>query len=366
MNLKSIATTFVALMVTLLITISFVLLIASNKIIERKLTSNYIANSSEQMTLVAHSINKFYLRIDEDLNLFATHPLLKYDTSTTTSHELNQSIYYLLAQYAANHSGIQSIYFLTTDGVQVQWPISHLDNPYKNKFDMLISYFQSTDNTVFKSSPHLDIENNAVISHISPVYSTNGEILGMIGIDTSQAYISELLSTKTTVSDTAFFMLFDNMGLILADSRSPKNVLKSMSDLNIFQLGTLDILSKDTLTSLELSIDNDIYISSIIHLPHTNWFITSLILKSELIGPISKIIPAFIAASILLLLISTSLMGFATKVILHQKTDFYIQDFYDYKPASDSSPHPIEPPSSLDDLDDLFEKVTLNTRSSDK
>nr|WP_302600313.1 cache domain-containing protein [uncultured Cellulosilyticum sp.] len=364
MNLKSITTTFLAFMIALLITISLVFLITSTKIIEKRLTSDYIVNSSEQMALVAQSISKFYFRINEDLDLFANHPSLT-SHSSKSSPELNQSIYYLLTQYATNHSGIQSVYFLTPDGTQVQWPISDLDSPYKTTLNTLITYFQSTGNNVFKSPPHLDTRNNAIISHISPVYNPDGDILGIIGIDVSQTYLSELLSTKITISDTGFFMLFDVTGLILADSKSPENVLKFMSDLNIFQLDTLDILTKDTLTSLELSIDNNIYVSSIVQVPYTNWFIMSLLLKSELLGPISQVIPIFAAIFILLLLISCSLMIFATKKILHKKTPPDTWHLHDYNQAFGATSQSLESDCDLKDISDLFGKMTSRTNPSE-
>lgn len=348
MNLKSISLAFLAFMISLLTIISLSLLCMSHKILGHKLSTDYTSNASEQMNLIAESINEFYFRIDQDLELFATHPLLTSDKDKLANpHDWRQSLYYLLAQYATNHSGIQSIYFITTDNQYILWPHLYVSNDFTSDLNSLYTFFESNGRTIFKSSAHLDLHEHAVTSRIHPVYDADENILGIIGMDVSQAYISELLATKKTVSDTAFFMLFDDTGLIMADSKHPENLLKPMSELNILHASKIP---KNKFSSIELVIDGDVHIGNIIHLPRSNWFIISFISKSELLAPVAKIIPKFILICALLLIAATVLTILATKKILYPKKAYSSPDT---SLPINASLHDESSPYSKHELDEL-------------
>jgi methyl-accepting chemotaxis protein len=243
---------------TLSISIIIITLVTVLGVISYQVTSqakeDYYSNSSEQLKIVEESINSFYDQLDQNINMMATNPLVMMADSSITSYAKNedevqmtpsknggmeQEIYKVFVQYAANHPGTMYVYFGTEDGSYLQWPETRLPAKFVPSEKGWYQAAIDKKGTIVRTDPYVDgISNVMITSNVRSFTDANGKLLGTIGIDVQQTVISDMLSQMKT-GKTGFSMVIHKTGVILADGNNQANNFKKVDETGIAGLDKL-------------------------------------------------------------------------------------------------------------------------------
>jgi len=324
-NGKILVSTTIMILITLFSLSSFAIYIINKKSYE-----DYYDNSMEQMKLVSQAINIFYEQIDENLNMLASNPVIKKADSSITTYKyttedtqmrsstiggIEQEIYEVLEQYAANHSSNLYVYIGTEYGGYVQWPEEMQNAGYDPTKRMWYIEAMSRSGEIIKTEPY-EYHSQLVVTRARSFTDENGNVIGAIGIDINQSEISNMLKDMKT-GKTGYSMIVHKNGLILADGNNENNNLKNINEVNIDGLEKL--LSEES-SSFTVTIDNKEYIVNSYEVERTDWILASFIAKDELQSGAKRIIGTVTITSIIILIvtfaISSHITGSISKPIL--------------------------------------------------
>ena len=73
---------------------------------------------------------------------------------------------------------------------------------------------------IVRTPPYVDITNNMVTSNLRSLTDSTGKVIGVIGIDVEQTFISNMLS-DIKIGESGYFMLVHNTGVIMSDGYTP-------------------------------------------------------------------------------------------------------------------------------------------------
>ncbi|MBV7276580.1 methyl-accepting chemotaxis protein [Clostridium sp. PL3] len=333
---KILLPSIVALLVTL-VSISGIVIYQVNK----KAREDYFTNSKEQMKSVSQAINIFYDQIDKNIDMLATNPsVMMLDNSITTyknttkdtpmtpstNKGIEQEIYKVFEQYANSHKGTSYVYLGTEDGGYIQWPEESIPagfNPPKRPW---FNDAMNKKGSIIRTEPYT-YKSQLLTSNARTITDKNGKVIGAIGIDVQQSYISDMLN-KMKSGKTGYSMIVHNNGLIMADGKNPKNNFKKIEEIGINGLDKL--LAKD-LKSFDVVIDGEKYIVNPYKVEGTDWILASFITEKELMDGAKNIMNIVMFSAIIILLITSILFNFIsssiTKPIL--AVTKRVQDFAD-------------------------------------
>ncbi|MGL4343704.1 MAG: methyl-accepting chemotaxis protein [Cellulosilyticaceae bacterium] len=309
---KSIQTRFLRLSVGL-VTLSLVLMVVISTVLTgRDERIKYLANSNEQMTIVSDAVNNFYHQINQNIDMIATHPTVIRGDMTITSYKtaptetqitpsknggIEQEIYGVFEQYVASHPETKYIYLATQDGGYVQWPEVSMPANYDPTTREWYQLAMSGNGKVMRTAPYVDTTNDMIISAARTVYDSNGNPIGVVGIDVEQTFISGLLS-RMKIGETGYFMIIHQTGVVMADGYNSENNFKNISELNIKELD--QILVNDTFyTATE--IDDKPYYMNATKIEGTDWHVASFISRKELYSSAVNTAILFIVVALVLL-----------------------------------------------------------------
>lgn len=286
--------------------------------------NDYINNSNEQMKIVSESINIFYDQIDKNLNMFATHPLVKRSDNSITSYAdttdtvqmtpsknggLEQEIYEFFEHYAESNPDTLYIYLGTEDGSYVQWPETTTVANYVPKEKMWYTTGINGNGNVIRTSPYFDPAANSLItSNVRTFTDENGNVKGVIGLDVKQSVISNILN-KMKTGETGYSVIIHNTGVIMADGNNPDNNFKNIEDVEI---EGLEKLLDENLEPFDINIDGIKYLVNPYKVEGTDWVLGSFISRNELSENYSKMFRIGIIYALIILTVAIILTSIFT------------------------------------------------------
>ncbi|WP_088226088.1 methyl-accepting chemotaxis protein [Desulfosporosinus sp. FKB] len=328
MKFKSIQSRFLVISLSIIIVaLATVGTIASYEVTTQA-KSDYFNNSNEQMKIAANSIQIFYDRIDKDINMMASNPLvMQANDGTITSYAnnnqqvnmtpsknggLEQQIYEVFDQYAKSHPGTMYVYFGTKNGAYLQWPETSISAKFNPPEKGWYKTGLSGNGAIVRTAPYVDgISHQMITSNVRSFTDANGNLIGTIGIDVQQSVISSMLSSMKP-GKTGYYMIVHNTGVILADGNNAKNNFKTLADVKI--PGLQNLLAKD-LKPFDVNINGMNYIVNPYKVSGTDWILASFMADSELNQGAKKISFMVLSISVIMLLITILLITITTKRI---------------------------------------------------
>ncbi|QXM06560.1 methyl-accepting chemotaxis protein [Crassaminicella indica] len=336
---RSIKAQFLAISIMIIL----VLLIAIGGIVKYQVSTkarkDYFANSNERMETVARTIKIFYDQIDNDINMFAKHPLVLQSVNNITTYKNNnekiqitpsrnggveQEIFEMFKHYANTHKGTKYVYLATKDGGYLVYPEGVVEKNYDPTKRVWYKTALSGNGSIKRTAPYLSLEDKSVnISNVRSFADKDGNLLGVIGIDVEQSVISDMLN-KMKIGKTGFFMLAHNTGIILADGNNPDNNFKRIEEVGI---EGLDKILDKNLKTFNITIDGEKYVTNLYRVDGIDWVLASFMSENELIADAQNIFFKILIALIIVLIITIVFISVSVKRITTPiiKTSDYLQ-----------------------------------------
>lgn len=197
--------------------------------------SNYRAQLENQQAGIASSFywdshQKLYQFPDGQYGNFEADPASVFIPETYTATEtllsdINTSIFldFVVPDFLETHSEVKAVYFISELGYVIQYPNTHLAQNTKPGFDpkgqsayVIAAPNRNPDRLPRWTKAYQDTAGNGVIVTLSiPVYTDNGQFIGVVCADIEMSKIAEALSS-IRIGDTDFAFLVDQGGYILA------------------------------------------------------------------------------------------------------------------------------------------------------
>lgn len=282
-------------------------------------TKNYLNTSKEQMNIVFDSIENFYSQVDQNINMIATNPTVMRgdssikiykDTDSATfmtpskNGGVEQEIYNVFNQYSETHPETKYVYLATKEGGYLNWPETKISKKYDPTIRDWYKLAIESDGKIVRTDPYVDDTNNMIISNARTIKDSNGQLIGVVGIDVDQSAISNLLSSMK-IGKTGYFMLIHSTGVIMADGANSDNNFKNIADVNIE--GLKNVLKENSEVST-VNINGDKFKLNSEKIEGTDWILASLISESELNETSRQMCTVFIIFSIIMLSIISLLI----------------------------------------------------------
>lgn len=320
--------------VRFILTTSFVLVmafIAIGMVMGYKVTmqaqSDYLNNSKEQMKLVSSAITLFYDQVDKNIDMMATNPIVMQADATVTNYKevveatdmtpsvnggIEQRIYEEFVHYANSHKDTMYVYIGLKEGGYIQWPETANSPKYDPAQRPWYVSAMEGNGAIVRTAPYLDTASNSLItSNVRSFKNSNGEIIGVIGIDVQQATISDMLG-KMKTGVTGFNMIVHKSGVIMADGNDPQNNFKSIADVGITGL---EQLVSDNLAPFKIVIGNESYMVNPSKVEGTDWILASFLSEKELTAGARKIVYVLFIASLIVMVLTGAILSLVTRQI---------------------------------------------------
>lgn len=290
--------------------------------------SCYLMSVQQQMDIVQDAIAGFYERIDQDIQMIATKPIMmkvkgeirsyKNETEPTfispsSNSAIEAEIYQIFKAYGENYPIIKYIYLATEDGGYTEWPEVTMPANYDPTKRAWYQEAVAKKGEIIRTKPYIDTTNNMIISSAKAVYDGQGELIGVVGIDVKQTAISNMLANMK-IGETGTFMLVHESGMIMADGNNPDNNFKSL--IEISSDGLEDALNEE-LNERTILVNGEEYIANSRRIVEEEWLVISMISKKELSANAIQITKIFtIVSTIMILIIGIYMMVSIRKIIL--------------------------------------------------
>lgn len=283
--------------------------------------------ANEQLNLIDQEISLFYDDLDRNIDMFANSKFIKAADSSITSYKdkkekykmtpsknggIEQEIYESFANYADTHPGTSYVYMGTEDGGYIQWPEADGSPQYDPRTR---GWYKDKTEKILRTAPYEDASTGSlIVSNVRTFKNGNGKVYGTIGIDVSSERITSILS-KVKVGDTGYTMILHRTGIILADTKFPKNNLKTIKDMVVPIDGIQKVLDNKT-SSFVTKIDGKSYYVNSIQSKYSDWVIVSLIERNEVLSEAKKsqVFIAFFGVTALLISIAIATI-FSKKIV---------------------------------------------------
>jgi methyl-accepting chemotaxis protein len=314
----------------LIILTSIPIVVSVAYLINKSIHQSYFKNVQQQIGMIDRTISLFYNDLDNNIDTFANHALLKKADSSITTYlqgsgekmtpsangGIEQRIFQEFDNYAQNHPGTLYVYMGTKDGGYIQWPETTISNNYDPRKRPWYTKAISQDGTIIRTDPYEDaVSHSLIVSNARSFKDATGKIYGVMAIDASSQKLTKILS-EIKIGETGYAMLLHKSGLILADPSNPENNNKPIAKTDL--PGLQKAIDKED-ADFTMDINNTPYQVNSQYSNGTDWVIVALVNKSELTGPAKSMIMLvlFITAGALVavFIFTTLIAGKVTKPI---------------------------------------------------
>ena len=287
---KTIVTTF-----AVFVGLTTVLSTMSLNIMEETQTELFQDESKDQITAVSNVVRNYYGNINEDINNVAEHPYIKRAVAgTITSYKnspedvfitpsklgsgLEYEIYRMFERFAQTHPTAKYVYLATADGGYTQWPEVGLPANYDPTTRGWYTAAVEAGGEVIQTEPYMTTEGDPIMSNARAVYADDGTLIGVVGIDFSQEYITQLIS-DLKIGKEGYFMLTHPNGSILADGKYAENAFQLIGDLSE---GALTSTFENLQETVPVELNGEKYTAYSDVIEGYNWVVTGLTNHGEI------------------------------------------------------------------------------------
>ncbi len=192
-------------------------------------------------------IASFFEPYTEMVENMAVNPQMQQLLEQTTKGEtlLEQDLYPTVFNYMEQLAKLESENVLATWIADIDANVAILSDSYNSGAEFEVSkreWYQCVqEKRTMLTEPYMDISTGGmVVSAATPVYNTNGIVVGVAGIDISLNEVSKLMKNYT-IGEAGFSVLLSNAGVIVY-APTEQIIMQNMKNLNV---------NKEAVTALE-------------------------------------------------------------------------------------------------------------------
>lgn len=288
-----------------------VLALITGSMISQSIEEVYLEQAKHQISTVSNVVQNYYDNITENVNMLATNPKIRSAVEgTITSYKevptatfikpselgegLEFDIYTMFTEFANSHPTAKYVYLATEDGGYTQWPEVEMPANYDPTTRGWYQTAIGAKGSVVQTEPYSTTEGGTIISNVRAVYGMNDELLGVVGIDFEQEFISELIS-ELSVGQNGYYMLTHPNGTILADGKYQDHIFKSLEELeNPALQESIQTLKEQK----EMQMADNQYITYSDTINHEGWIVTAAVDEYDFYSKVKKIITNLVPLAI--------------------------------------------------------------------
>ncbi|MEE4363228.1 MAG: methyl-accepting chemotaxis protein [Desulfotignum sp.] len=290
---KSIRTKLILFSIALILIAVLPIVFSVDYLINTTARDTHMRNIDQQVDVIENMLEVFYEGLDRNIDMFATHPLLKQADDSITDYlkgqgemmtpsqngGIEQQIFEAFENYAKAHPGTLYVYMGTRDGGYIQWPQTTNSNNYDPRKRPWYQRAMAGNGEVVRTDPYTDsVTGSMIVSNARTFKNSSGQVYGVMAIDVSSDKLAQIMN-QIKIGKTGYAMMLHKTGLILADPNNPENNLKLVSDVPI--KGLDQIIAHDTASFTTLIDDTAFQVNSF-QSENTDWVVAVFIQEKEL------------------------------------------------------------------------------------
>lgn len=298
--MKSVRSKLIILSLGLILITAIPIVIVSNLLINNAMQSGHARNIEQQVNVIEQMLMVFYDDLDRNIDMFASHNLLKNADATITDYlegngemmtpskngGVEQKIFDDFDNYAKSHPGTLYVYMGTEDGGYIQWPETTNSKNYDPRKRPWYRKAMSNKGQVIRTDPYKDSVNGSVIvSNARTFKDAEGKVYGVMAIDVTSDKLADIME-GVQIGKTGYAVMVHKSGLVLADPKNPDHNLKHVSEIKIDHL---ENIVKNGQAVFDTTIKDTLYQVNSYKSVNTDWIIAVFMEKAELFEVSSSI-----------------------------------------------------------------------------
>ena len=289
----------------------------------------YLEQQKKQIETVSSVITNYYRNIEENVNFIAEHPYIQQAVAGTITSLKNvptatfirpsklgsgveYEIYKLFEHFATTHPTAKYVYLATADGGYTQWPEVEMPANYDPTTRGWYQSAVAAKGEVIQTDPYTTTDGGSIISNARAVYAEDGSLIGVVGIDFEQSFISELVE-NLKIGDNGYYMLIHPNGTILADGKYSENLFKLTNEIEdgalVDSFSELKTISTEVINGSEYTLYSDL-------IEDNGWTVTGLISNDDVNNSVQSVINKLNLVTVGFAAVAILLIGFLLKRIL--------------------------------------------------
>ncbi|SCY06428.1 methyl-accepting chemotaxis protein [Alkaliphilus peptidifermentans] len=302
---------FILITIIPILVISFVV----NDRVTNRIHEDYVIATQKELVQVNNIINTYFESVAENVNLFASLPLIKnMDDSITTYMDktspedlqmtpsenggIEEEIYNMFVIFAKTHPRSAYVYMATEYGGYIQWPAGNIMERYDPRERPFYKTAINDTDSIIRTNPYyFEADDSVIVSTVKTIRNDEGKIVGVQGLDVSLDGLTDMVK-NIEIGQTGYIILADNEGTILAHSKDSSYNFKNLTELNIDEFNNL--LDVDS-NYLAIEVDGEKYIANVFTSPETQWQFIAIISDKELLASANQIRDNILVLALLLI-----------------------------------------------------------------
>ncbi|MGL6105838.1 methyl-accepting chemotaxis protein [Romboutsia sp.] len=273
---------------------------------------------NSELSLVSDNINSIFDNMSDNISYFSNSALLKSADKSITSYVNNTSNIVMTPQsnggieselfnnfeaFGKTHPLYQYIFMGTEDGGFVMYPDGNMDGKFDPRERPWYPSAKEANGDVVIGSPYYyESDNISIVGISQAVKNNNGDIIGVVGIDTSLEKVTTLFKNISDKSN-GYYMLVDDSGSIIADPSNNKNNFKDLSEVYGKEFATA---VNQNVSFKQIDVNgNSSYVTSLSS-EKSGWNYVAVISEAKLLGNLNSM--AKICAIVLIIILITSII----------------------------------------------------------
>lgn len=271
---------------------------------------------NSQLSLVSNNIDSIFDNMMDNASYFANNSSLKKADNSITSYLDNTSdivmtpqsngkvesdIFNIFDEFGTSHPLYQYMFMGTESGGFVLYPDGNLKGKFDPRERPWYPNAKKADGKAVIGSPYYyESDDISIVGISQAVKNDAGDIVGVIGIDTSLKKVTEMFE-NVSKSSNGYYMLVDKDGTIIADPSNPDNNFKKLS--KVYNENFVSSVNQNTsFKKVDVNGDSS-YVTSIAS-EKTNWNYVAVISESKLLSSLNEMTRISLLALVVILIIS--------------------------------------------------------------
>lgn len=252
-------------------------------------------SSSDILTGLQSNVESFMNLMEENINVLATNSAVS--QVNITSKEIPSDLNETFKSFKEGHKDVLNVYMGTKTKKMYVYPYSELPENFDPSSR---PWYQDavSKNAIIWTEPYVDeASKKLVISSAKPIYNSNKELIGVLGVDISLEQLTDYIS-KAKLGTSGYFILTDSEGNLLTNP--DKNLIGKK--LPIEELKTAIMSGKKD--SIEYSYNKDKCLAVYQTIGKNNWKLVGIMSYSELDKETSGIIKQSVIGGVIICIIA--------------------------------------------------------------
>lgn len=258
---------------------------------------NFITATQNEIRQIDNSFKLFFEQVKSNAKFLAAHPLVKSvpaETSTyfneermmdpLNAHPIEAEIFDLYRQFGSTHEELLYVYLGTPLGGFIQYPAEKIGN-YDPRKRPWYQQGMSNPNQAGITDAYQGVTGGPMVSVMYSISDDSGRAIGVQSMDVSLTTLTDIVKS-IKLGESGYLVLVDDNGVVLADSKTPRNNFKKVGDIAspFYEELSKRLRSSASSNFTTEHLDSDVQVTTY-YSPTLKWHFIGIIDSSEILAP---------------------------------------------------------------------------------